>query len=183
MTEIATVAGGCFWCVESAFYGQKGIKGIISGYMGGHMENPGYEAVSSGNTGHAEVVQISFDPQQISYGKLLELFFRQIDPTDKDGSFVDRGSQYRPGIFFHNPEQQARALEMIAALDNAKIFNVPVAVEVTEASEFYPAEDYHQGYHRKNPVRYKFYRTGSGRDRVIEKIWTKFDGELTAGPK
>lgn len=182
MAEIATLAGGCFWCMESSFEGQKGIKKVTSGYMGGHLENPGYDRVSSGSTGHAEVVRIIFDPAQISYKKLLEIFFRQIDPTDKDGSFVDRGSQYRPAIFFHSPEQQARALEMIEAVNDAKIFQAPVAVEVTGASVFYPAEDYHQGYHRKNPVRYKFYREGSGRDRFIENVWKKVNGELITDP-
>ncbi len=182
-TEIATFAGGCFWCMESVFEGQKGIEKVISGYMGGQVKNPSYEAVSSGSTGHAEVVQMSFDPQQISYGELLEIFFRQIDPTDKDGSFVDRGSQYRSAIFFHSPEQQARAVAMIEVLNNSKLFDMPVSVEVTQASVFYPAEEYHQAFHRKNPIRYKFYRAGSGRDRFIEKVWTGVDGELITGLK
>ncbi len=183
MTEIATLAGGCFWCVESAFEGRKGIETLTSGYMGGHVDNPSYEAVSSGGTGHAEVVQISFDSHQIAYKELLEIFFRQIDPTDKEGSFVDRGSQYRPAVFFHTPEQQAQALEMIEVLNNSKIFDMPVTVEVTQASSFYPAEAYHQAFHRKNPVRYKFYRAGSGRDRFIEKVWAKIDKNLITGPQ
>ncbi len=170
-TEIATFAGGCFWCVESVFEGLEGIDDVISGYMGGHVDNPTYEQVSSGSTGHAEVVQIRFDPDKVSYWTLLEIFFQQIDPTDKGGSFVDRGSQYRPAVFYHSPDQKKQALAIIKQIDDAKIFDKPVATQVVEAGEFYPAEDYHQDYQKKNPIRYKFYRAGSGRDRFITTVW------------
>ncbi|MDD9305223.1 MAG: peptide-methionine (R)-S-oxide reductase MsrB [Desulfobacter sp.] len=172
-TQIATFAGGCFWCVESAFEGQPGVSDVISGYMGGHVENPSYEQVSQGITGHAEAVRVVFNPEKISYWALLKLFFQQIDPTDELGSFVDRGSQYRPAIFTHSPKQKELALKMIAKINSAKIFDSPVATEVTEASVFYPAEDYHQDYHSKNPIRYKFYRAGSGRDKFIKNVWGK----------
>jgi peptide methionine sulfoxide reductase msrA/msrB len=177
-TEIATFAGGCFWCVESAFEGHEGIGDVISGYMGGKVDNPTYEQVSSGKTGHAEVVQVPFDPGKISYWQLLEIFFQQIDPTDADGSFVDRGSQYRPAVFFHDDEQKKQALEMIAKINSAEVFDTPVATQVVQASQFYPAEDYHQDYHKKNPIRYKFYRTGSGRDRFIQNFWKNGNNKI-----
>ncbi|MCG8637381.1 MAG: peptide-methionine (R)-S-oxide reductase MsrB [Desulfobacterales bacterium] len=169
--DSATFAGGCFWCVESAFEGRNGVIDVVSGYLGGHVDNPTYKQVSSGITGHAEAVRITYDPDRISYEELLKIFFQQIDPTDGSGSFVDRGSQYRPAVFYHNHEQKDQALAMIKKIDDAKIFDDPVATEVVEASKFYKAEDYHQDYHTKNPIRYKFYRSGSGRDRFIENFW------------
>lgn len=169
--EQATFAGGCFWCVESAFEGRDGVIDVVSGYLGGHVENPTYEQVSSGTTGHAEAVRITFDPTLISYRELLKIFFQQIDPTDGKGSFVDRGSQYRPAVFYHSPEQKTQALDMIRRIEAAQIFSVPLATEVLETSQFYEAEAYHQDYHTKNPIRYKFYRAGSGRDWFIQNFW------------
>ena len=169
--ETAVFAGGCFWCMESAFKGQAGVKDVVSGYTGGHVENPGYEAVCSGTTGHAEAVRVTYDPNKISYWQLLEVFFTQIDPTDATGSFVDRGSQYRPGIFFQTPEQERLARAMIERLNASGIFDRPVATEVTKAAVFYPAEAYHQDYHKKNAVRYKFYRTASGREPFVKAFW------------
>ena len=183
-TDTATFAGGCFWCVESAFEGRKGITRAVSGYMGGQVENPTYEQVSSGTTGHAEVVQITFDPDLVSYWDLLKIFFRQIDPTDRGGSFADRGTQYRPAIFYHDPDQKTQAMAMIKIIDGAKIFDRPVATQVVAADNFYPAEDYHQDYFRKNPIRYKFYRAGSGRDRFIQEFWNDGNNEIldASGP-
>ena len=169
--ELATFAGGCFWCVESAFEGREGVLDVVSGYLGGHVENPTYEQVSSGTTGHAEAVRITFDPVRISYRELLKIFFQQIDPTDGEGSFVDRGSQYRPAVFYHSPDQKEQALEMIQRIETARIFNAPLATEVLAVSQFYEAEEYHQDYHTKNPIRYKFYRAGSGRDNFIKNFW------------
>lgn len=179
--ETATFAGGCFWCVESAFEGREGIINVVSGYMGGHTENPTYEEVSSGGTGHAEVVRVTYDPSRISYRELLEMFFQQIDPTDAAGSFVDRGSQYRPAVFYHNQDQKAQAREIIGKIDAAKIFDKPVATQVVAASRFYEAEEYHQDYHTKNPIRYKFYRAGSGRDRFINNVWKNGGNKLFDG--
>ncbi|WP_462270141.1 peptide-methionine (S)-S-oxide reductase MsrA [Desulfobacter sp.] len=171
MTQTATFAGGCFWCIASAFDGIKGVENIVSGYMGGHVDNPTYAHVCTGTTGHAEVVQISYDPDLISYNALLAVFFRQIDPTDEGGSFMDRGSQYRSAVFYHTREQQQQALAMIQKINDAKIFDSPVVTEVVEASQFFPAETYHQDYHKKNPVQYKYYRIGSGRQGFITKAW------------
>ena len=169
--ELATFAGGCFWCVESAFEGREGVLDVVSGYLGGHVENPTYEQVSSGTTGHAEAVRIAFDPVRMSYRELLKIFFQQIDPTDGEGSFVARGSQYRPAVFYHSPDQKEQALEMIQRIETARIFNAPLATEVLAVSQFYEAEEYHQDYHTKNPIRYKFYRAGSGRDNFIKNFW------------
>jgi peptide methionine sulfoxide reductase msrA/msrB len=180
-SEIATFAGGCFWCVESAFEGRDGIVDVVSGYMGGRVDNPSYESVSAGTTGHAEVVQITFDPKQVSYWDLMTIFFQQIDPTDASGSFVDRGSQYRSEIFFHSPEQEHLAKKMVEKLNSSGILDGPVATQVTQAATFYPAEDYHQDYHSKNPIRYKFYRAGSGRDRFIQNFWESGNNKVFEG--
>jgi peptide methionine sulfoxide reductase msrA/msrB len=171
--ETATFAGGCFWCVESTFEGQDGVLDVISGYTGGPEKNPIYEQVSSGTTGHLEAIQITYDPGIISYKSLLEIFFQQIDPTDGQGSFVDRGTQYRSAVFFHTQAQRDQAEETIRLIDTAKIFDSPVATQVMPANVFYAAEAYHQDYHRKNPIRYKFYRSRSGRDSFIKKFWNK----------
>ncbi len=176
--DTATFAGGCFWCVESAFEGRDGVIDVVSGYVGGHVDNPTYKQVSSGITGHAEAVRITYDPDQISYGELLIIFFQQIDPTDGSGSFVDRGSQYRPAVFYHNQDQKTQARELIKGIETAGIFDEPVATEVVQVSEFYEAEDYHQDYHTKNPVRYKFYRAGSGRDRFIKNFWKNGNNKI-----
>ena len=173
MTHTATFAGGCFWCMASAFDGIYGIEEVVSGYMGGHVDNPRYDHVCTGSTGHAEVVQIRFNPEQISYEDLLALYFKQIDPTDPGGSFVDRGSQYRPAVFYHTPEQKALAHATIKKINDAGVFDKPVATEVVEATQFFPAETYHQDYHKKNPVQYKFYRIGSGRQSFVSKVWNE----------
>lgn len=179
---IATFAGGCFWCVESAFEGLDGVLDVISGYTGGHTEHPTYKQVTSGTTGHFEAVQVTFDPDIITYQALLKIFFQQIDPTDSGGSFVDRGSQYSSAIFFHSDTQKKEANKIIERINNSKSFNKPVATQVLELGKFHEAEVYHQDYHKKKPLRYKFYRAGSGRDIFIEKNWKNrgqiFDSDM-----
>lgn len=169
--ETATFAGGCFWCMEAPFEKLDGVHRVISGYTGGHLENPTYEAVSSGKTGHAEAIQVSYDPEKISYEKLLEVFWRQIDPTDKGGSFVDRGSQYRSAIFYHNTAQKKLAEASRQKLASSGRFDAPIVTEIVPLDKFYPAEAYHQDYYKNHPIRYKFYRHGSGRDQFLEKAW------------
>ncbi len=169
--EIATFAGGCFWCVESAFEHYDGVWEVISGYIGGDEKNPSYGEVSAGKTHHLEAVEVHFDPVKISYEDLLQIFWRQIDPTDGEGSFVDRGDQYRSAIFYHNPEQKKLAEVSKKELEEIGKYKTPIVTEIREATEFYPAEDYHQDYYKKNPVRYKFYRFNSGRDQYREKTW------------
>ncbi|MDA3787297.1 MAG: peptide-methionine (S)-S-oxide reductase MsrA [Desulfobacula sp.] len=169
--ETAVFAGGCFWCVESAFEGIDGVSDVISGYTGGHADNPTYEQVTSGTTGHYEAIKVTFDPDIITYQELLKIFFQQIDPTDPDGSFVDRGSQYSSAIFYQNNVQKKDVIKVIDQINSSRIFDKPVATQVFEFENFYEAEVYHQDYHKKNPIRYKFYRAGSGRDRFIEKKW------------
>lgn len=171
MMQLATFAGGCFWCMVTPFDELPGIHGIVSGYMGGEKAHPTYEEVKTGMTGHAEVVQITFDPQLFAYEQLLELYWVQIDPTDSEGQFQDRGSQYRPAIFYHNKEQQALALASKQAIEASNRFDKPIVVEISEASVFYPAEDYHQDYHKKNPKHYKEDREQSGRDTFIDEHW------------
>lgn len=170
-TQTATFAGGCFWCMASAFDGIDGVEKVVSGYMGGYVDNPHYEHVCTGDTGHAEVVQVNFNPERISYEDLLSLYFRQIDPTDPGGSFVDRGSQYRSAVFYHTPEQKEQVLGMIDKINDSGIFKRPVVTEVVEAEQFFPAEEYHQDYHKKNPVQYKYYSMGSGRRSFVSKVW------------
>ncbi|MCD1257614.1 peptide-methionine (R)-S-oxide reductase MsrB [Paenibacillus athensensis] len=169
--ELATFAGGCFWCMVTPFEQLPGILQVESGYTGGHTENPTYQEVCSETTGHAEAVQITFDPDVFPYAKLLQLFWRQIDPTDAGGQFHDRGSSYRPAIFYHSEEQRKLAEASRNDLELSKRFNRPIATEIVPAGPFYPAEDYHQGYHHKNPLRYKMYRKGSGRDAFIASHW------------
>jgi peptide methionine sulfoxide reductase msrA/msrB len=171
--ETATFAGGCFWCVESAFEGIPGVISVVSGYTGGSKVNPTYEEVSSGTTGHAEAVQVTYDSKKVTYRQLLDVFWKQIDPTDRGGQFVDRGSQYRSGIFYHSDEQKRLAEESKAALAKSGRYDKPVITEITRAGTFYPAEEYHQDYYKKSPVRYKFYRHNSGRDQYLQKIWGK----------
>ena len=170
-TEKATFAGGCFWCMEKPFEQADGVLAVISGYTGGDEADPTYEAVSGGGTGHLEAVEITFDPQKITYAELLEIFWRQIDPTDDGGQFVDRGGQYRSAIFYHSTEQQRQAEASKARLASARIFGKPLVTGILPAKPFYPAEDYHQDYYKKNPLRYKYYRHGSGRDRFLESTW------------
>lgn len=168
---VATFAGGCFWCMEHPFDELDGVTATISGYMGGHKENPTYQDVSAGSTGHAEVIRIEYDPKKVSYEKLLEVFWRNINPADDGGQFVDRGSQYRSAIFYHNSSQKKLAEKSREELANSGPFESPIVTEITKAGTFYPAEDNHQDYYRKNPIRYKFYRYNSGRDQFLKKVW------------
>lgn len=171
--EVATFAGGCFWCMEGPFESLEGVKSVISGYTGGTKENPTYEEVSSGTTGHAEAVQVTYDANKISYSKLLDVLWRSMDPTDAGGQFVDRGTQYRPGVFYHSAEQKKLAEESKAALEKSKRFKKPVVAEITVFTKFYPAEEYHQDYYKKNRVRYEYYRFRSGRDNFLKGVWGK----------
>ncbi len=170
-TEKATFAGGCFWCMEPPFDKLPGVVSVTSGYIGGHTGNPTYEQVSAGGTGHAEAVQIIFDPARTSYAKLLDTFWHNIDPTVKDRQFCDVGSQYRSGIFYHSQEQQRAALQSKANLERSKPFRESIVTEITHAGVFYAAEEYHQKYYKKNPLRYKYYRNGCGRDRRLKELW------------
>jgi len=169
--ETATFAGGCFWCVETAFEDLDGVKKVVSGYSGGHVKNPTYEEVCTGTTGHLESVQITFDPQLISYSELVDIFWKQIDPTDAGGSFVDRGLQYLSAIFYHNETQKKIAETSKLELDKSGIFDKPIATKIISFTSFYPAEDYHQQYCKRNPVRYYSYRSASGRDQYIKSVW------------
>jgi peptide methionine sulfoxide reductase msrA/msrB len=171
--QTATLAGGCFWCTESDVEKLNGVIDVISGYAGGHVENPTYKEVSSGKSGHIEVIQVTFDPQIISYPELLDYFWRQIDPTDPNGSFVDRGPQYRPAIFYHNEQQLNQAKASIKLLESIMVYNAPVQTELIQFTKFWPAEDYHQDYYKTNPLRYKYYRYRSGRDQFLDQVWGK----------
>jgi len=167
----ATFAGGCFWCMVKPFETWPGILDIVSGYTGGHTENPTYQEVCSDTTGHYEAVQITFNPDLFPYRELLDVYWQQIDPTDAGGQFYDRGSSYRTAIFYHNDEQKALAEASKQALAQSGRFQQPIATEILPAGVFYAAEDYHQDYHVKNPAHYNRYRTGSGRDRFIARHW------------
>lgn len=169
--EKATFAGGCFWCMESPFEKIDGVKEVVSGYTGGHKENPTYEEVSAGSTGHVEAVEVTYEPSRVTYPQLLDVFWRQIDPTDPGGQFVDRGSQYRAAIFYHGEEQRILAEKSREAIGKSGRFQAPIVTEILPASRFYKAEEYHQDYYRKNPIRYKFYRFNSGRDQYLKKVW------------
>lgn len=169
--EIATFAGGCFWCTESDFEKVNGVKEAISGYTGGHKMAPTYPEVSGGTTGHTEAVQVYYDPEMVSYTELLEVFWRHIDPTDPAGQFVDRGSQYRSEIFYHTEMQKKEAIRSKIALETSMVFDRPIVTPITKLEKFYPAEAYHQDYYKKNGYRYKYYRWGSGRDQFLEKTW------------
>jgi methionine-S-sulfoxide reductase len=165
----ATFAGGCFWCMEPPFDKLAGVVATIAGYTGGHTANPTYEEVTSGTTGHLEAIQILYDPAQASYDQLLEVFWRSINPTDPDGQFVDRGPQYRSAIFYHDAEQQRLAEASRQRLNAAGRFRQPIVTPLIPAGPFYPAEEYHQDYYQKNPLRYRFYRHNSGRDQFLER--------------
>ena len=169
--KTATFAGGCFWCVESDFEKVDGVVEAVSGYTGGQKPNPTYKEVSAGGTGHTEAVQVRYDPDKITYKELLDVFWRHVNPTDAGGQFVDRGSQYRPAIFYHDEEQKRIAEESKAELDKSGRFSKPIVTEIVPLSEFYTAEDYHQDYYKKSPRRYKFYRYGSGRDQFLDSTW------------
>jgi peptide methionine sulfoxide reductase msrA/msrB len=169
--RVATFAGGCFWCTESDFEKLSGVANVISGYTGGTKEMPSYEEVSSGTTGHVEAVQVYYDPSRISYEKLLGVFWKSIDPTDAGGQFVDRGAQYRSAIFYHDEEEKRLAETTKKALNDSGKFNKPVVTEILKFARFYEAEEYHQDYYKKNPLRYKYYRYGSGRDQFLKQAW------------
>jgi peptide-methionine (S)-S-oxide reductase len=167
----ATFAGGCFWCVEADFDKVPGVVSTTSGYTGGHARNPTYEQVVSGRTGHTEAVLIVYDPKKVSYERLLEVFWRNIDPTTPNAQFCDVGSQYRSAIFYHNEEQRQAAEASKRKLEMDKPFKAPIVTEILPTKDFHVAEDYHQDYYRKNPVRYSFYRTGCGRDARLKELW------------
>jgi len=169
--DIATFAGGCFWCMEPPFDKLDGVISTTSGYTGGHQVDPTYKQVSAGSTGHTEAIQIEYDPAKVSYEELLAVFWNNIDPTTANRQFCDHGSQYRSGIFYHNDEQKKAAEKSLEKLKQNKPFYEPVVTELAPASTFYPAEEYHQDYYQKNPLRYKYYRYACGRDQRLEKLW------------
>jgi peptide-methionine (S)-S-oxide reductase len=170
-TAKATFAGGCFWCEQAAFEKVPGVISVTSGYTGGTVANPTYEQVSAGRTGHQEAVEVVYDPAKVSYQQLLDFFWRNADPTDAQGQFCDRGPEYRSQIFYHDETQRKLAEESKQALEKTKPFKEPIVTEITVAGPFYRAEEYHQEYHSKNPVRYKFYRFNCGRDRRLQQLW------------
>jgi len=167
----ATFAGGCFWCMQHPFDQQKGVIATRVGYTGGNVEFPTYEQVTSGKTGHAEAIEIDFDADSVNYEQLLDIFWRNVDPTAKDRQFADVGSQYRTVIFFHSEDQERMAIASKEKLANSRIFRKPIVTEIAPAGEFYVAEDYHQKYYKKNPGRYRFYKVGSGRENYLKKKW------------
>lgn len=169
--EKATFAGGCFWCMEGPFHALDGVMDVISGYTGGPEVDPAYEEVAAGKTAHLEAVQITYDPKKITYEQVLDVFWRQIDPTDASGSFVDRGPHYRSAIFYHDEQQKTLALASKEQLKTSGRYEHPIVTEILEATPFYPAEEYHQDFYKKNPTHYQRYRNGSGRDRYLKTIW------------
>ena len=170
---VAIFAGGCFWCTESDFDKMPGVIETTSGYIGGHVENPTYEQVSAGNSGHIEAVRVRFDPSKTSYAQLVEAFWPTIDPVTANAQFCDRGPQYRSAIFYSNAEEQQLAEASKTALDKSGRLPAPVVTEILAASTFYPAEEYHQDYYQRNPLRYNYYRNGCGRDQRLEQLWGK----------
>ncbi len=171
--EKATFAGGCFWCMEEALDKVAGVVSTTSGYTGGMKKNPTYEDVSAGESGHAESVEVLYDPAKVSYAKLLEVFWRNIDPTTPDRQFCDYGDQYRPAIFYRDETQKRLAEESKKALVKSKPFKGPIVTEIVPASEFYPAEEYHQNFYEKNPIRYRLYKFNCGRAQRLEQLWGK----------
>ncbi len=171
--EKATFAGGCFWCMQDAFEKVEGVLDVVTGYTGGNKDNPAYEEVSSGRTGHYEAVQITFDPSRVSYDDLIDVFFRQIDPTDKEGQFADKGLQYRSAIFYHNQEQKVLAEKSKEELGKSGRFDKPIVTQIIPFTRFFRAEQHHQAYSKKNPVQYKLYKQGSGREKFIGEKWKK----------
>lgn len=172
-TEIATLAGGCFWCVEAPFEKVEGVTKVVSGYAGGKIDNPSYKQVSSGNTDYLESVQVHYDPAVISYYEILDIYWKLFDPTDDGGSFYDRGHQYTSAIFYHNETQKNIAEESVMELNRSGVFDKPIATEVRPFNKFFEAEEYHQDFYKKNPDRYYSYRNASGRDEFIESVWNK----------
>jgi peptide methionine sulfoxide reductase msrA/msrB len=179
----ATFAGGCFWCMEPPFEKVPGVLSVTSGYAGGRVKSPSYEQVSSGGTGHAEVVQIAYDPSRVSYEQLLELFWRNVDPTDGGGQFCDRGNQYRTEIFYEGESQRLAAQESKRALGASGVLGRPVVTGIVALDAFYPAEDYHQDFYKKDPARYSSYRAGCGRDRRLSQLWGKVPVKTVAAPQ
>ncbi|MBI3810983.1 MAG: peptide-methionine (S)-S-oxide reductase MsrA [Nitrospirae bacterium] len=169
--EKATFAGGCFWCMEHTFEELDGVVSATSGYTGGRTVNPTYDVVSAGGTGHAEAVEILYDPRKISYEKLLDIFWHNVDPTNANGQFCDYGDQYRSEIFYHNEEQKRLAERSKAVLEHSKPFKDPIVTRISPAATFYIAEEYHQDFYKKNPIRYKFYRYNCGRDARLNQLW------------
>src|SRR5574341_1498679 len=179
----ATFAGGCFWCMEPPFEKLAGVQSVTSGYAGGRVKNPSYEQVSSGGTGHAEVVQVAYDASKVSYEQLLEVFWRNVDPTDGGGQFCDRGNQYRTAIFYEGDSQKLAAVESKRALDASAALGKPVVTEVVALEAFYPAEGYHQDFYKKSPARYYGYREGCGRDKRLKQLWEKVPVKTVAAPE
>lgn len=171
--EKAIFAGGCFWCMVQPFDSLPGIESVVSGYTGGHTENPTYRQVTAGGTGHTEAVEITFDPDLISYSELVEIYWRQTDPTDAGGQFADRGDSYRPVIFYKDVNQKEVAEKSKQALEESGRFDSPIVTHIEEAKPFYPAEDYHQDFYRKESAHYKRYSVGSGRTSFISQHWTE----------
>lgn len=180
MTQTAVFAGGCFWCTESDFEKVDGVVEAISGYTGGQVANPTYRQVSNGGTGHVEAVKVVYDPARITYEKLLDEFWRHIDPTDPDGQFADKGAQYRSVIFYANDREKRLAEDSKKKLEASGHFDKPIVTEILLLGEFYPAEDYHQDYYKKNPIRYRWYRSGSGRDQFLKKTWVNIASDQTS---
>jgi len=169
----AYFAGGCFWCMEEAFEKVEGVVSVVSGYMGGTVSDPTYEQVSAGRTGHAEAVEVSYDPAKVSYQKLLEAFWRNIDPVMPNAQFCDHGNQYRAVVFYGTEEEQRLSEESKSALERSKRFSAPIVTQLVKASTFYQAEEYHQDYYKKNPIRYKYYKFSCGRAQRLEALWGK----------
>ncbi|MBA5866790.1 MAG: peptide-methionine (S)-S-oxide reductase MsrA [Nitrospira sp. CR1.3] len=167
----AYFAGGCFWCMEEAFEKVAGVTAVVSGYMGGTVKSPSYEDVSSGRTGHAESVEVQYEPSKVSYSQLLEAFWRNVDPVTANAQFCDHGSQYRAAIFYRNEEEKQAAEDSKRAIEQSKRFKEPIVTQLTPAGEFYPAEEYHQDFYKKNPIRYKFYKYNCGRAQRLEVLW------------
>ncbi|MFP4427496.1 MAG: peptide-methionine (S)-S-oxide reductase MsrA, partial [Spirochaetaceae bacterium] len=167
----ATFAGGCFWCMEEAFDKVDGVSETISGYAGGDVADPTYEQVTSGNTGHYEVLQVTYDPDVVSYEELLYHFWRNVDPVDGGGQFCDRGSQYLSAIFYHDRRQERLARNSLRELESSDRFSRPIATDIIELDEFYPAEGYHQNYYERNPLRYNFYKSACGREARLRSVW------------
>jgi peptide methionine sulfoxide reductase msrA/msrB len=182
-SAIAIFAGGCFWCMEPPFEELPGVLSVVSGYCGGPEKDPSYKQVSAGLTGHAESVQVTYDLDKIGYERLLDVFWRNIDPTTRDAQFVDQGRQYRSAIFYQGEGQKKLALASKERMEKSGIFGAPIVTEIVPATAFYPAEEYHQDYHKKNPIRYKYYRHGSGRDQYLMKIWGKENAMTGKEPK
>lgn len=174
--EKAIFAGGCFWCMEAPFDNLPGVISVTSGYTGGQKKNPTYKEVSAGGTGHAEAVQVVFDPSIITYAALLDVFWHNVDPTVTDQQFCDVGNQYRTAIFYRGEEQRKSALQSKTAVEKNRPFREPVVTGITAAAEFYPAEEYHQHYYKKNPLRYSYYRSGCGRDKRLKELWGSSSG-------